>query len=59
MNRDLPRDLPEGVINAEPEGGWESEEVADDVSSAHEGADPTVPVEGVDPDLQTDGQAEQ
>lgn len=55
------RDLPDGVINAEPDGGWESEDVADEVASAshdEDAADPTVPVEGIDPDLQADEQVD-
>lgn len=65
-------DLPEGVINADPAGGWESGSVADGEtveSGQRETADPvSVPdgfVEsaaiqaGMDPDLRTDEQADQ
>lgn len=63
-------ELPDGVINAEPAGGWESGDVADDetraASARAEGPVDGVPdgfVEsaeiqaGLDPDLRTDEQA--
>lgn len=62
-------DLPEGVINAEPAGGWESGDVADgETRAAHQRADAPVDAvadgfvesaqiqAGLDPDLRTDDQ---
>jgi len=64
------RDLPEGVINADPPGGWESGAVADGEtaeqneyakgSSELNDAEPSDPIEGdaasqgIDPDLSTE-----
>jgi len=64
------RDLPEGVIDADPPGGWESGAVADDEtaerndsakgSSRLNDAAPSDPIEGdaasqgIDPDLSTE-----
>ena len=64
------RDLPEGVIDADPPGGWESGAVADGVtaeqienamgSSRLIDAEPSDPIEsdaasqGIDPDLSTE-----
>jgi len=68
MNDD--RDLPEGVINADPPGGWESGTVADGEtaeqnenakgSSQLNDAAPSDPIEGdaasqgIDPDMSTE-----
>ena len=68
MNDD--RDLPEGVIDADPPGGWESGAVADgETAESNEhakasprlnDAEPSDPIEGdaasqgIDPDLSTE-----
>ncbi|SIT67660.1 hypothetical protein [Microbacterium sp. RU33B] len=59
---DNERELPEGVIDANPAGGWdgvddaETQEQSDAVAaSAPEGpVESTVPTQGIDPDLATD-----
>ena len=51
----MSHDLPEGVIDAEPAGGWQSDEVVE-VTEDIESADVT---QGLDPDLASDEQEEQ
>lgn len=64
------RDLPEGVIDADPPGGWESGDVADGETSEQNAhakgsprltdAEPSDPIEGdaasqgIDPDMSTE-----
>jgi hypothetical protein len=64
------RDLPEGVIDADPPGGWESGHVADGETSGQndrakgsprlDDAEPSDPIEGdvasqgIDPDMSTE-----
>ncbi len=65
-------ELPEGVINADPTGGWESGSVADgetaesgergdaDAVSVPDGFVESAAIQaGMDPDLRTDEQADQ
>ena len=68
----IDRELPEGVINANPAGGWEDGETAD-AATAESGADAATeigpdgtrvapverPVAGADPDLIGDADLEQ
>jgi hypothetical protein len=53
MERD--KDLPEGVIDAEPTGGWQSAEAAAEPSGPVESAETQ---QGLDPDLATDDQTD-
>jgi hypothetical protein len=55
--REDDRDLPEGVINADPTGGWQRADAAGGTDVGEVESDQ--PSQGADPDLATDADADE